>query len=195
MTIKNPRRTLIVLTSNFRSKGEVQEECWNYVMSTLFRPVNTQRPRKTWVPVNPIGRKQRNAAKVPQQHRVSFVQAIPPRDALCRVASHNAEVSGVSCGGRARSRHRDGSIQHQGVVLWGWLVRNTRGLAVIPWKQREREGEGREGGWEEGTGMREEMYVRTLRFNLAEAELAPAASHSSILVPRCWRLFLFVRVR
>lgn len=101
--------------------------------------VNTQRPGKTRIPKNPVDGKQRNAAKAPQQHRVSFVQAIPPRDASRRVASHNAEVSGVGRGGRARSWHRDGSIQHQGVVLWGWLARNTRGLAAIPWLKRASE--------------------------------------------------------
>lgn len=34
--------------------------------------------------------------------------------------------------GGARIRHGDGSIQHQGVVLWGWLAGNTRGLLPLP---------------------------------------------------------------
>lgn len=56
---------------------------------------------------------------------VSFVRPWPPRGAArpCRSFWHV---------GGARIRHGDGSIQHQGVVLWGWLAGNTRGLLPLP---------------------------------------------------------------
>lgn len=70
--------------------------------------------------------------------------------------------------------HGDGSIQHQGIVLWGWLARNTRGLLPLP-----------DGG----------ENVRLL-CSTPMVELA-VAPHSSILFPHSggpFSLFEFVKL-